>query len=145
MKHMYMNVIPKPDIKNNTTNRSKNTRQEIHKNIHIYIFIVYMYTPKNKPWNFPNDGFGKGIPPFKQGQYLGIVGTSRLHRSASPRSVPSKCICKVPVAAGYPQGEKNPLAQKRSPMGLCQCLVFKREKVKNYTKFLEVSIGCNTV
>lgn len=65
-----MNVSSKPDIKNNTINKSQNTRQEIHKNIHVYILyiffkIVYMYTPKNKPWNFPNDGFGKGIPPFK--------------------------------------------------------------------------------
>lgn len=76
-----------------------------------------MYTPKNKPWNFPNDGFGKGIPPFKQRRYLGIVETSRLHWSASPRSAPSKCICKVPVAAGHPGGKKNPRGPKKKPNG----------------------------
>ena len=146
MKHVYMNVSSKPDIKNNTINRSKNTRQEIHKNIHIYIYryiyCIYVYTQK-QTWNFPNDGLEKVYLPLNNGNILVSLKlpgcTGQHHRGLHLRSASAKSPLQRDT-----QGEKKPLAQKRSPMGLCQCLVFERERLR-IIQILEVSIGCNTV
>ena len=115
MKHMYMNVIPKPDIKNNTTNRSKNTRQEIHKNIHIYIYLLYICIhPKTNHGISQMMVLEKVYLPLNKGNILVSLElpgcTGQHHRGLYLRSASAKS----PLQRGIPRGKKTPWPKKEA-------------------------------